>query len=391
MRRVITASLNGNAYQIEDDAFAVLAAYLDEGARALAGNPDKAEIIADLEQAIADKCARYLSPHKTVIAREEIDQVLKEMGPVEGGAPAAAAAGAGAAPAPGPAPGVAEAAGAPRRLYQISEGAIVSGLCNGLAAYLHADVTIVRVIFVLLVLLSGGAALFAYLVLMFIVPYATTSEEHAAARGLPFNARALVERAKAKAAEFVHVVHPDDWQQSRAEWRAEWRRTRAEWRAEWRRTRAEWRQQRPAPFATPPPPAAAPAPVPYAAHVLMGLVLAVLGLVLAVFTIGWVIALVSLVMTGAILGWVLPSNIPFWLAIVLLVVLYQMVAWPIRALRHAGYHGRDGFHGPGVAAFDGVAGIALLCALAWYGYHHVPAIHDLWEHVVRWWDGTLNI
>jgi hypothetical protein len=55
-----------------------------------------------------------------------------------------------------------------------------------------------------LTILTGGAALLAYLVLMFVIPYANTSEEHAAARGLPFNARVLVERAKQKYAQFTH-------------------------------------------------------------------------------------------------------------------------------------------------------------------------------------------
>jgi phage shock protein PspC (stress-responsive transcriptional regulator) len=384
MRRVISASLNGNAYQIEEDAYQVLATYLDEGARALAGNPDKDEIVADLEQAIADKCARYLSPHKSVLSREEIEQVLKEMGPVEGGQPAAGPA----AGAPKDAAAAEPDGGAPRRLYQISDGAIVSGLCNGIAAYLHVDVTIVRLVFVVLLFLSGGLALLAYLVLMFVVPYAKTSEEHAAARGLPLNARTLVERAKAQASEFANK---DDWRRARSEWKDEWRRTRAEWRDEWRRTRAEWRKQRRQPLANPPPPAAAPAPVPYAAHVLMGLVLAVLGLFLAFFTVGWLIALVSLATTGAILGWALPSSVPMWLGFVLLIVVYQLVAWPIRALRHAGYRGGDGFHGPGVAVFDGLASAALLCVIGWYAYHHVPAIHDLWNHFLGWWDGTVRV
>ena len=385
MRRVISASLNGNAYQIEEDAYTVLAAYLDEGARALAGNPDKDEIVQDLEQAIADKCGRYLSPHKSVLSREEIEQVLKEMGPVEGGQATSDRA---AEPPKGDTASAAPEADAPRRLYQISDGAIISGLCNGIAAYLHADVTIVRLVFVVLVFLSGGLALLAYLVLMFIVPYAKTSEEHAAARGLPLNARTLVERAKAQASQFAGH---DDWRRARAQWRDEWRRTRAEWRAEWRRTRAEWHQQRRQPVASPPPPSASPTPVPYAAHALMGLVLAVLGLFLALFTAAWLIAIVSLVTTHAILGWALPPNVPFWVGIVVLVVLYQVVAWPIRALRHAGYRGGDGFHAPGVAAFDGIGTAALLCLLVWFGYHHVPAIHDLWDHVVGWWNGTFNV
>ena len=41
------------------------------------------EIIADLEQAIADKCVRFLKPHKTVVTSSEVDQIIKEMGPVE--------------------------------------------------------------------------------------------------------------------------------------------------------------------------------------------------------------------------------------------------------------------------------------------------------------------
>src|SRR5579863_7443222 len=86
MRPVISVSRNGRAYQLEDDAHAALASYLDSAARALAGNPDQAEILADLEQAIADKCERFLGPHKTVVARAEIEQVIREMGPVDTGA-----------------------------------------------------------------------------------------------------------------------------------------------------------------------------------------------------------------------------------------------------------------------------------------------------------------
>ncbi|MBS0396451.1 MAG: hypothetical protein JSR54_17670, partial [Proteobacteria bacterium] len=90
MRQVITVSLGGRAYQLEDDAHAVLSAYLADSARALTGNPDAAEILADIEQAIADKCDRVLGPHKTVVSRAEIDALVAEMGPVDGAEPAAA-------------------------------------------------------------------------------------------------------------------------------------------------------------------------------------------------------------------------------------------------------------------------------------------------------------
>ena len=377
MRQVITVSLNGRAYQLEDDAYAVLSAYLGAAAVALAGNPDRDEIVADLEQAIADKCDRVMSPHKTVVGRTELARIIDEMGPVDG---APAASGPAAAATPGAAAAAPPAEGpAPKRLYQISEGALISGVCNGIAAYFAVDVTLVRLAFVVLAFLTGGAAVLVYVVLMFVVPYASTSEEHAAARGLPFNARALVERAKRKAAEFANGT---DWRGSKehwkAEWHGEWRRARAEWREEWRRSRAEWRARR---WSRPPPAPAQPAgaPAPYAAHIVTGFLLAVLGVVLAVWTVGWLVAFVSLLMTGAIFGWGLPHDVPFWVGLVVLIVLYQLVAWPLKAARRAAYY--PGYHLATVAAWDSVVGLAVLFALAWYGYHHVPEVRDFLDHL----------
>ena len=106
MRTVITISLNGNAYQLDAVGFDALRAYLQVAEQRLAGNPDQLEILADLEQAIADKCSRYLGSHKNVISSEEVAEVLREMGPVDGGASESAAQGAGAAAGVGAGPGV---------------------------------------------------------------------------------------------------------------------------------------------------------------------------------------------------------------------------------------------------------------------------------------------
>src|SRR5687768_3948845 len=84
MERVVTVNLNGNPYQLEEPAFDALRAYLARAEAALAANPDKAEIVRDLEQAIADKCSAYLSPSKRVVSAEEMKRILEEMGPVEG-------------------------------------------------------------------------------------------------------------------------------------------------------------------------------------------------------------------------------------------------------------------------------------------------------------------
>ncbi len=57
-------------------------------------------------------------------------------------------------------------------LQQVSEGAVISGVCLGLARYFRLDVTLLRVISVLLLLGTGGAMVLVYLGLMLLMPYA---------------------------------------------------------------------------------------------------------------------------------------------------------------------------------------------------------------------------
>jgi phage shock protein PspC (stress-responsive transcriptional regulator) len=378
MRPVISVSLNGRAYQLEDDAHAALAEYLDSAARSLAGNPDQAEILADLEQAIADKLERCLSAHKTVVARSEIEQVIREMGPVDAGL-------GNGTPNDGAAPGQRGGAagtnagssrqsstGASKRLYQISDGALISGVCKGIAVYLDVDVTLVRVLFVLAAVLTGGLAILVYVLMMFIVPYANTLEEHAAARGLPFNARVLVEQAKLKAAQLADVAAQAAMHnrspEERARWKAEWRKARAEWRQEWRRSRAQWHAYRWAgasPGAIPP----TPAPMPPLAHFISGLIWAALGLVAALVTLTWLLALFSLVTTGAVFGW-MPFHLPLWAAVMGLVLLYQAVVWPLRAVRHGMMPRFYGYPYPWHSFWDGLLGLLLLVLVVWYLTHH---------------------
>jgi predicted exporter len=75
MHKVIVINLNGNAYQLDELGYDAVRAYLDRAEAQLRTSPDLAEIMADLEQAIAEKCQRFLGPHKTVVSAAEIDQI----------------------------------------------------------------------------------------------------------------------------------------------------------------------------------------------------------------------------------------------------------------------------------------------------------------------------
>ena len=241
MHKVVTINLNGQAYQFDEDAYEAIRAYLDRAGTQLLDNPDRAEILADLEQAIGDKCRRYLNAHKTVIASAEITRIIEEMGPVEGTADASAEKTGKTSSARDDQP---RSTGAPRRLYRIEDGAMIGGVCNGIAAFFDIDVTLVRVMFAALAAIElasshSGAILFAYFVMMWVVPVAGTSEEQAAARGARFNAQEVIDRAKRNIAQF----NDHGWWRQRREWR----RQQRQWTRQWRRVHGLWGAWAPAP------------------------------------------------------------------------------------------------------------------------------------------------
>ena len=369
MNKVTTVNLNGRAFQVEEQAYEALRSYLDEAARLLADDPDFREIMADLEQAIGDKGARCLGAGRNVLSEGQMKRILEEMGPVETGEPAAsgtqsAGASAGSASAAGSA--AARETSGPKRLYLVKEGEMIGGVCNGLAAYFGVDPTIVRLVFVLLLFLSGGLVAIAYLVLMFVIPEAKTAEERAAARGLPFNAQELVEQAKR------HYAQMKD---SHQRWRE--RRRREKEREFWgRRERQRYEPPHTRPFEQP--------QSGYGARIAAGIVLPLIGVVSAVLTVACIVAVASLLATGEVLGWSLPLDVPTWVAVLALVVAYAIVAAPLRALRYASYEALGPRRGWFVF-WDGVLWLALVVLAWWIAARYVPGVSEFFQQLFHDW------
>jgi|CXWL01.1.fsa_nt_gi phage shock protein PspC (stress-responsive transcriptional regulator) len=312
MERVVTINLNGNPYQLDEPAYDALRAYLGRAEAALASNPDKAEILRDLEQAIAEKCAAYLSAHKSVVAASEMTRILDEMGPVAG--------------AEGEAAEQARPSGdAPRkRLYRIAEGSNIAGVCTGVAAFFDLDVNIVRLLFIVTALFTSGAFIFVYVAMMFFIPSAQTSEEWAAAHGAPFNAQEVIDRAKREYGRFSSDA-ARNWRHERRAWRRSMKEQARAWRHSWGGFE-------------PPPSAVAPVqPAGYVTRLFSGLVAFVLSIVTAAMLIAFLIAVFSLLNTGAVLGWMPPADIPNWLAIVVLCIVYAALSSPLAYLRRGSY------------------------------------------------------
>lgn len=58
-----------------------------------------------------------------------------------------------------------------KKLYRSTSDKKIAGVCGGLAEYFNIDATIVRVIFVLLLLPGGFPGLIPYVILWLVVPY----------------------------------------------------------------------------------------------------------------------------------------------------------------------------------------------------------------------------
>lgn len=189
MQRIsVTARLNCSTLQFEEAAYTRLESYLAEASRALAGNPDQLEILTDLEQAIADQCTRRMDPGASVVTLAHLQPALEEIGSVQ--VPGTNGYGTNSS--------ADRTTYAPRTLQQVSEGALISGVCQGFARYFGLEVTLLRIIAVVLLIASGGTMIVVYLVLMLLLPYAPVERGGAAIGKIPAKSRQFVEYVRSK-------------------------------------------------------------------------------------------------------------------------------------------------------------------------------------------------
>ena len=370
MQKVVIVNLNGTAWHLEESAFAALGAYLDAAGQQLSGNPDRDEIVADLEQAVVDKFGRHLGPHKNVVTGADMSAILAEMGPVRDDS-----AGDSARPdtdnaASGHTTGGTAASASGRddgakRLFRILDSGVIGGVCAGMAAFADLDVSVVRVAVALsaiaeLGLLHTPVVLLGYLALMFVIPVADTSEERAAARGIPFSAQMLIDEAKLN---FSRMGEQN------------WKDTRKAWKKQRRWERAHLRQQRQRAWSATWPPHG---PI-YGSPASAGAVAPFLSTLNIVLFFAATYAVVSLALTDAIRGWPLPNGIPLWLGIVGVLIAYNVTVTPVRLARRASYRTLGGPMKATFAALDGLTSAVVSVAIVWTAYHYMPEIRE-WLH-----------
>lgn len=195
MKKVINVTLGEMVFAIEQAAYDVLANYLDEIKQQLQLNDDSAEVVADIERAIAEKLLARQRSEKNAVTNTDIDIIIAELGRPADFNEEAREERTESAETPS---GKAEASSdVKKRLYRNPDEVVIAGVASGLAQYFEVDVVIVRLVFVFAIFFNG-IGLLAYIILWLVVPAATTTTQKYAMRGEKVTLNHITEQVKKK-------------------------------------------------------------------------------------------------------------------------------------------------------------------------------------------------
>lgn len=219
MNEVVKASIAGIGFSFDPEAFRTLAAYLDRLAESYTGNPDGAEIVADIEARIVELILSKQTPEQ-VVSLPVIETIVGQLGmPEDIGKEAATPTPNAATPAEGQ---------FPRRLYRNPDGAKLGGVCNGLATFFHTDPVWIRLamfvpLFLLIILppIAGhrldtfygflgslfGMVVLLYFIMWIVVPVAKKPRQKLEMTGRPITARTIEREVAQEATAMPPATH----------------------------------------------------------------------------------------------------------------------------------------------------------------------------------------
>lgn len=199
MKKVVNVSVGGRSFSLDEDAYARLLTYFDHFKARLDRDTQSAkeEVMADLENRIAELFDQGTGGASyRVVNLALVTKVVEQLGMPDGSIEHETGAssqgqnqesgtddeyqrsGSGVDFTYNGAQGTSR-----RRLFRDLDNKTIGGVCAGLAAFLNVDLTIVRIVS-LLTLLLWGTGFLVYIVLWIVVPIAKTPAEKCMMHGL---------------------------------------------------------------------------------------------------------------------------------------------------------------------------------------------------------------
>ena len=173
MKKTFTINISGTVFHIEEDAYEVLQKYLINLKNHFGPGEEGKEILADIEARIAEIFIENSTGSQKVVSIDMVNSAIEIMGSPEDfeqdeteveAIPT-------------------EETKRKRRLYRDPDHRVIGGVCGGLGAYFNMDPVILRIIFVVLLFATTGAAFLAYIILWIAVPKAKNTAQRLEMRG----------------------------------------------------------------------------------------------------------------------------------------------------------------------------------------------------------------
>lgn len=181
MKKTSQLSIGGSLFNIEQDAFERLESYTNSIREHFMDNPEKEEILRDIEGRIAENFSEVKSQ---IITLKEVESIIETIGTVEQ-FDGEVSNGKGGKTVP-----------SKKQLFRDKDNAMLAGVASGLEHFFGVNVIIIRILFILFVIFGGPAGVLIYMILMLVVPEAKTPSQKLAMRGDPVTLSAVAEVIK---------------------------------------------------------------------------------------------------------------------------------------------------------------------------------------------------
>ncbi len=181
MKKTIDISLAGILFHVEEDAYEKLKKYLKSVRQSLTGTEDTDEVMHEIEARIAELLLQIQNHPQQVINTQNIDEIISVMGQPEDF----------------------EVAETEHKSYQKKikkalfrdmDKSVLGGIAAGLAHYVGIDISIMRLLFVVLLFVTHGSFILIYLLLWIIIPKAKTASDKLKMKGENINVDNIVEQ-----------------------------------------------------------------------------------------------------------------------------------------------------------------------------------------------------
>ena len=192
MNKTININLAGIFFHIDEDAFAKLTNYLNAIRNSFSDPDGQDEIIKDIEVRISELFSEKIHRASQVITLKELDEVISVMGQPEDykvdeeifndSAPNEKK--------------QTKRPSSHKQVFRYTDDKFIAGVSSGLGHYFGIDAILIRLVWVALVFLGFGAPILIYILLMILIPEATTTSEKLKMKREPVNISNIEKKIK---------------------------------------------------------------------------------------------------------------------------------------------------------------------------------------------------